>query len=83
MCAISLLIISYQFILPKIQLNIFFSVQKKNFLEFNITCNNNRITQFRTVEYLGCCLSAKPNGEYVTVKLFKKIKKTNTKLHFL
>ena len=30
----------------------------RNLTELNITCNNNRIKQYRMVEYLGCCLDA-------------------------
>ena len=30
----------------------------RNLTELNITCNNNRIKQYRIVEYLGCCLDA-------------------------
>ena len=52
----------------------------KNLGDLNITYNNNRITQYQMVEYLGCCLDADMSGESVAMKSIKKI---NTKLQFL
>ena len=52
----------------------------ENLLELNITYNNNRIKQYRMVEYLGCCLDANLSGESMAVKSVRKI---NTKLQFL
>ena len=46
-------------------------------LEFNITYNNNRIKQYRMVEYLGRCLDANASGESMAMKSLRKI---NTKL---
>ena len=53
MHAIGLLIISYQFMLVKMKLNVFFSVGEKNLPELNITYDSNRIKQYHVVEYLG------------------------------
>ena len=47
----------------------------KNLPELNITYNNNRIKQYRLVEYLGCCLDANLSGE--------SLRNINTKLQFL
>ena len=52
----------------------------KNLPEFNITYNNNRIKQYRMVEYLGCCLDTNLSGESMAMKSLRKI---NTKLQFL
>ena len=52
----------------------------KNLPELNITYNDNRIKQYRMVEYLGCCLDANLSGESVAMKSLRKI---NTKLQFL
>ena len=49
----------------------------KNLPEISITCSNNRLKEYRMVEYLGCCLEAKVSGESMAVKSLRKI---NTKL---
>ena len=41
---------------------------------------NNRIKQYRMVEYLDCCLDANLSGESMKMKFLRKI---NTKLQFL
>ena len=52
----------------------------KNLPELNIAYNNNRIKQYHTVEYLGCCLDANLSGESMAIKSIRKI---TTKLQFL
>ena len=52
----------------------------KNLPELNITYNNNRIKQYRVVEYLGCCLDANLSRKSMAMKSLRKI---NTKLQFL
>ena len=75
---ICLLIISYEFNLVKIECILF--LKDKNLSEVNKTYDNNRIKQYRVVEYLGCCLDANVSGESIAIKSFRKI---NTKLQFL
>ena len=48
--------------------------------ELKITYNNNRLTQYRMVEYLGCCLDANLSGESIAKKFVLKI---NAKLQSL
>ena len=52
----------------------------RNLPERNKTYNNNRIKQYRMVEYLGYCLDANLSGESMPMKSLRKI---NTKLQFL
>ena len=52
----------------------------KNLSELSITYNNNRIKQYRLVEFLGCSLDANLNRESMVMKSLRKI---NTKLQFL
>ena len=44
----------------------------KNFPELHITYNNNRIKQFRMVEYLCCCLNANLSGESMAMETLRK-----------
>ena len=55
-------------------------IKDKNLSEVNKIYDNNRIKQYRVVEYLGCCLDANLSGESMAIKSFRKI---NTKLQFL
>ena len=48
--------------------------------ELNITYNNNRIKQYRMLEYLGGCLDVNLSGESMGMKSLRKI---NTELQFL
>ena len=52
----------------------------KNLPELNMIYNNNRIKQYRMVEYLGCCLDANFSGESMTMKYIRKI---SARLQFL
>ena len=47
--------------------------RNKNLPELNMTCNNNRIKQYRTVEYLGYCVDANSSGESMTMISLRKI----------
>ena len=51
----------------------------KNLPEVNITYSNNRIKQYRMVEYLGFCLDTNSGEESMAMKSVRKI---NTKLQF-
>ena len=47
--------------------------KEKNLLRLNMTYKNNRMKQFNMVEFLGCCLEANLNGEFMAMKSLKKI----------
>ena len=76
MYATGLFIISYQFILVKIKYILF--SRDKILPELNITYNNNRIKQYRTLEYLDCCPDASLSGESMATKSLRKIQSYNS-----
>ena len=44
----------------------------KNVPDLNITCDNNRIKQYRVAEYLDCCLDANLSGKSMAMKSLRK-----------
>ena len=50
--------------------------------KLKITCNNNKIKQYRMVEYLGCCLDANLSGESMAAKSRRKINPYIDKMSF-